>query len=430
MASEDSSAPAPEAHMMEPDDDSDMEMETEIAPSRCAYLTRPQTTIVDINERGDIVLLVGEFKCQIKANGDHVHTKAVGFRVCSSTLARASPVMKAMLFGNFREATQTTITLPEDDPKAMELLLSLVHGDTDRVYKFGEPWKKNRDVSDEYVDEIYQIVALADKYIMTRDLRPFASDWCDALIEWEEYSLPSNLANHHKRLEKLMAVAYQFGHLNLFQMVYVSLNWYSRRGQELFQNVLEPDGVAGNALVITSRSLNKRLTVFIIDHLRSGRIRALNETLLPVRNMVNALMAGMDPAGLYLCKLRDRNARLECQAQTLDAAIRNLRLESLWPLPNAEDVIETTQSFSLRLAGCLWDGYDPHNNCSTQKMLTHQFEKAEEHGRCQGSIPSRQVLISMLQRAKEFHLDYFQMFDDKGVDDILWARFGGDSDAE
>lgn len=250
MASEDNCGPAHEAFAMETDDASDMEMETEIAPSRCAYLVQPQTTIVNINERGDIVLLVGEFTCQIKANGHHVHTKAVGFRVCSNTLARASPVMKAMLFGKFREASQTIIALPDDDPKAMELLLYLVHGDTDKLYKFGDPWKENRRVSDEWVDEVYQTVALADKYLMTRNLRPFAPDWCDALTRWDDSVSPTCLAVHQKRLEKLIVIAYQFGHLDLFQSIYPSLNWYTRRDQELFQHMVEPDGVAGNALVI------------------------------------------------------------------------------------------------------------------------------------------------------------------------------------
>lgn len=248
MASEDNCGPAHEAFAMEPDDASDMEMETEIAPSRCAYLVQPQTTIVNINERGDIVLLVGKFTCQIKANGDHVHTKAVGFRVCSNTLARASPVMKAMLFGKFWEASQTIIALPEDDPKAMELLLYLIHGDTDKLYKFGDPWKVSHEVSDEWVDEVYQIVALADKYLMTRNLRPFAKDWCDALMKWDDYSSPTDLEIHHKRLEHLIVIAYQFGHLDFFQSVYPSLTWYTRRDQELFQHMVEPDGVAGNAL--------------------------------------------------------------------------------------------------------------------------------------------------------------------------------------
>lgn len=401
MISEDNSAPAPEAFAMEPDDASDVEMETVILPSRCAFLTQPHTAIVEIDKQGDIILLVGEHRCEVKANGDHVHTKAVGFRVCSSTLARASPVLKAMLFGKFWEATQTTIKLPEDDPKAMKMLLYLIHGDTARLYRFTNTRRKLACCDGESVDRIYQIVALADKYVMTRHLRPFAPTWCDTLIAWDDgMRLGDGTPVYYQRLEKCLAVASQFGHLELFETVYRPSVWVMQRDQDLFRHVLEPDGVAGKVLCFPFHHLRVKLTAFVPDHLRSGRICILDEYLIPVRNMINALKTGMDPTGLYLCKQEDLHARRECQAYTLEVMIQRMKSESIWPLPYAEDIVETPQNFGVRIEKSIWGVFTPlHNECNIQTEVVSQCEAGPHVGR--HSTPSKEVLLAMLHRARD-----------------------------
>lgn len=131
-------------------------------------------------------------------------------------------------------------------------------------------------------------------------------------------------------------------------------------------------------------------------------------------------MTGTDPTGLYLCTLEDREGRLACQAHTLDVVIRNLKSLSLWPLPTAEDVIETNHSFTVRLLACLWDNYYSHDHCSTRKAFQCQYEAAIDEERYTHSIPPRPVLKAMALRAKMFYLDYWSMYDDKGVNDILW----------
>ncbi|KAJ3961874.1 hypothetical protein N0V92_001438 [Colletotrichum tropicale] len=69
---------------------------------------------------GDLTLRVGE---------DGV---AYEFVVCSRTLSRWSPVFRTMLFGGFAESKPAdaawSVSLPEDLPSAMFLVLSIIHG--------------------------------------------------------------------------------------------------------------------------------------------------------------------------------------------------------------------------------------------------------------------------------------------------------------
>ncbi|KAF7530140.1 hypothetical protein G7054_g9667 [Neopestalotiopsis clavispora] len=78
----------------------------------CPFLSHIPT-IIDIDVRGDRVLFVGTNHCFSAEDGSHEHEEAKSFRVCSRALARSYPVMRAMFFGNFSEATQETIHLPD-----------------------------------------------------------------------------------------------------------------------------------------------------------------------------------------------------------------------------------------------------------------------------------------------------------------------------
>lgn len=73
---------------------------------------------VEINPHGDLKLIVGDDK--------------VCFVVCSRALSRSAPVWKTMLYGPFMEGKPTDgrdwkVTLPEDCPDAIEIILNIVH---------------------------------------------------------------------------------------------------------------------------------------------------------------------------------------------------------------------------------------------------------------------------------------------------------------
>jgi hypothetical protein len=121
----------------------------------CPFLSQI-STVINIDERGDRFVTVGTSECFIQEDGTHEHAEAKSLRVCSRALARSSPVMRAMFFGNFSEATQETIHLPEatqetihlpeatqetihlpeDDPVPMELLLHLSCGNLTPIDDF------------------------------------------------------------------------------------------------------------------------------------------------------------------------------------------------------------------------------------------------------------------------------------------------------
>ncbi|KAF3022628.1 hypothetical protein E8E14_013904 [Neopestalotiopsis sp. 37M] len=381
---------------MASDDEPDSMMD--IARSECAFLTQPHATIIDIDKRGDLILLVGKRRCEIKANGDHKHTEAMAFRVCSRALARSSPVMEAMLFGSFREAAQKTINLPEDDPEAVQSLLYLAHGDVEKIFGLTDR-EASRPACPQakFVDYVYALAVVANKYLMTQKLRPFMSTWCQLLITWEEVESHSSSPETYERLEKLMWIAHEFGHLELYQTVFMHLTWYLEHGHVLFCHVLEPDGAT--------------------DHIRLGRMKDINGALIPARNAIHALIADVDPTGLYLCNQPAQEDRLRCQSHTLGHMIRKLNEASLWPLPDAEDIAQTAQTFVVDFQQQLWSNYTPlHENCTIERAVIAQIENAADTSRRYHSIPSKPVLRCMLATAKRFNaFEYHRMYLDANV---------------
>ncbi|KAK4239774.1 hypothetical protein C8A03DRAFT_13842 [Achaetomium macrosporum] len=111
---------------------------------------------------GDLILRVG-------SDGT---AEMTDFKVCSATLRRVSPVFKAMLFGTWIESKpprhsgrQWMVSLPEDDPSAMRVILHIVHGHFDKVPASSTSYA------------LSDLVVTADKYDMLRCLRPWAAKW-------------------------------------------------------------------------------------------------------------------------------------------------------------------------------------------------------------------------------------------------------------
>lgn len=142
--------------------------------SHALELQVAEPPIVDLDELGDKILTVGAERRNPR--------KIMRFRVCSRTLARVSPVMKAMLFGKFSESTREAIDLPDDDADTMEILLRVAHGDNATVYERVQFYEANYS-QQQYLltDKVYKIVLLAEKYLMAARLRPWAANWIQTL---------------------------------------------------------------------------------------------------------------------------------------------------------------------------------------------------------------------------------------------------------
>jgi len=120
---------------------------------------------VDIDRDGDLTLVVGP-----------EHRK---FLVCSRALSRASPVFKQMLYGNpqWQESRPKdpsqlpwVVKLPDDNHDATKTLLEIIHSRF--VYVSSTCGK---------IEELYEILVVADKYDMTKLLRPWVQGWVTSL---------------------------------------------------------------------------------------------------------------------------------------------------------------------------------------------------------------------------------------------------------
>jgi hypothetical protein len=113
------------------------------------------------DRRGDLQLIAGQ--------------EQVTFRVCSRSLARSSPVWDTMLYGPFTEGKDQqntdnwTITLPEDNPDALRILMKAVHSQSDTIPK----------VLSE--DDLFHLALLCDKYDMVGLFKSFWNDWVSKL---------------------------------------------------------------------------------------------------------------------------------------------------------------------------------------------------------------------------------------------------------
>lgn len=103
-----------------------------------------------------------------------VGPKRSPYIVCSRSLARASSVFKKMLYGGYGESKpqgneQWVVQLPDDNPRAMRLLLNIIHG---RFNNMIPPQTENC---------LFEVAIMTDKYALTHLLGPWAQSWLDRL---------------------------------------------------------------------------------------------------------------------------------------------------------------------------------------------------------------------------------------------------------
>jgi hypothetical protein len=124
-----------------------------------ALIVRDKATYLDSS--GDLRLQIGPEK--------------ENYIVCSKTMGRTSTVWKKMLTGGFAESkpldpeTEWVITLPEDNPESMLIVLNIIHSRFSLV-----PEKLT-------VLDLYHVLVLTEKYDITELTRPWARDWLNCV---------------------------------------------------------------------------------------------------------------------------------------------------------------------------------------------------------------------------------------------------------
>ncbi|KAI0168628.1 hypothetical protein BJ166DRAFT_611723 [Pestalotiopsis sp. NC0098] len=373
---------------MASENDSPMAMQAHHSP--CSILQDNRHDIIPIDKHGDKYLEVGRNSCTIDTNGDHTHTTAKTFRVCSRSLARASPVMEAMFFSRFREAHETHVSFPDDSPHLMDMLIRLAHGDTsgfDHLNAEENLYSEDGSIDplSTFADEVYDILVLANKYLMTQKLGPFRSLWINQLKEWEIYiTYPDAVVmapNHLNQLEKYMWMASELGTLSLYTSAFPYLIWHRRRDDDLFQSVPEPEGAA--------------------DHIRWGYLQEVEDCLAPIRNAIRAWETDIDPTNSYLCKQPRREDRQRCQENTLSIMVESLRQKGLWPLPDAKDVGQYLRSFVWDIESLVMLLEPLHKDCVLE-TIEEQIMSSRDKSHTENAVPPEPLREAIEMRAKQF----------------------------
>lgn len=151
--------------------------------------------------------------------------------VDANALRRASKVFSTMLFGPFLDAKRTadwTVELPEDDPEALKVIFTAVHG---KIGKVPLELKLNT---------LFQIAVTADKYLMVDALRgPLTSPWTRP-------SRPGGWSKHdaggtsYQDLQRLCVVSY-FGTKEDLKHILITLickTWTDPEGKLIFTSTL------------------------------------------------------------------------------------------------------------------------------------------------------------------------------------------------
>jgi len=171
-----------------------MDSSRSVVPSITSRLT-PKVASIEFDHEGDVLLIL------LSASG------IARFRVNSNILCIASPVFRAMLGANskFKERaalsarTPTSepleLSLPDDDPKALVVILRVIHLQYDWV-----PPSLDE-------NQLYKIAVICDKYDMRQSLEVWLAKWISPLVDPPAKPISG---------DKWLFIAYAFGRQDLF----------------------------------------------------------------------------------------------------------------------------------------------------------------------------------------------------------------------
>ncbi|KAK1976359.1 hypothetical protein LZ30DRAFT_785629 [Colletotrichum cereale] len=169
-----------------------------------------EKTVV-LHSQGDLTLRIGfeqdsDPSSSSSASIAYDRECLMEFVVCSRSLAQASRFFDALLFGRFAEAQHETdsrwvVSLPDDCPESMYILLAIIHGRTDDIS------------STLSLTELRAVLVQADKYDMMSLLGPWIPKWPDP-------NVGIGLCGDKQRLA---LIAWKTGAVTLFEKLAVDL---------------------------------------------------------------------------------------------------------------------------------------------------------------------------------------------------------------
>lgn len=152
----------------------------------------PEYKIVAIDPDGDLSLQVSKNDASM----------VWSFRVCSAALRRRSRVWKQMLFGPWKERKPANsdeewiVELFDDCPKAMQLILHIIHGNFDEV-----PTVLHS------LQQFHDLLVVAKKYDIINVIKPWCKDWS---------SIARAMVQNAENIVMSFHVAWELGDESLF----------------------------------------------------------------------------------------------------------------------------------------------------------------------------------------------------------------------
>ncbi|KAF5542402.1 hypothetical protein FNAPI_9979 [Fusarium napiforme] len=286
----------------------------------------PENIVFD--PRGDVKLCVGE-------------TDSVTFAACSRALARASPVFERMLFGQFMESKPPNgddwlVELPENEPKALSTFLHISHGQFDQVPRTPS------------IDDLYDLTVLSNYYDGTHMLEPWIERWM-SLVEDDTKASKESMA-------KSLWIAWEFGRKDPFCRL-------------VRRMLMESDG---------SEDPHLQMQPDIIERISANRLMTIQALLDIIRKLINDLLV-VDEKPRW-CRHAEWMGPHRCESMILGSITFCLARGGLWPLPQAEDVMDSIVGLRRKLTQLVIhdigkvDGLD-HAHCNPMQFLLSEVER-------------------------------------------------------
>lgn len=213
--------------------------------------SRDTSSEITIDQRGDVRLKVG--------TDEDAHGQ-ITFLACSRALARSSPVMERMLYGNFLESRPNSkkktgddddgsledwvVRLPEVNPQPMRTLLYLSHAQYHEVI--------NSSKETLTIDEMYELTALTHYYDCTRLVVP----WVGGLMPSIEDLLTSPAKAGDLSIPKMLWVSWELGLKDAFVDLSNKMMMESRgkwTTEEINDEMQTPPGILGRWCLFLER---------------------------------------------------------------------------------------------------------------------------------------------------------------------------------
>ncbi|CAJ2504670.1 Uu.00g120640.m01.CDS01 [Anthostomella pinea] len=266
------------------------------------------------------------------------------YKVSSCSIANASPVWRAMLYGEDTRVQPDTddVTIELDgDAQAIDVLFRIVHYDFAMV------------PTEPTLDQLFEISRVTSQYKCVSLTYPWANKWLSQLSNYH------GAADCYANCHKVAWIAWEFGDAELFHHMVDALIASCKMG-------------ADGKLVNISGALLEQMALpaGMLDIVTSMRTETITKILAGVNAPLQQISSGQGETGVMYCKVR-KDPR-ECEAMMLGSAIPALLRAHLYPVPDAsaftESILELKDKLhaikTLPYVGRDWKPHTSHDHCN------------------------------------------------------------------